>query len=74
MQKPQYEVNFKNVRVKMTDGTSVAGRVNITSCKRLSDLFRQTRDNFLPLAVEEGGKQKVVMVNKEYIILAESED
>ncbi|NLI76740.1 MAG: hypothetical protein GX442_09900 [Candidatus Riflebacteria bacterium] len=74
MQKPQYEVNFKNVRVKMTDGTSVTGRVNITSCKRLSDLFRQTRDNFLPLAVEEGGKPKVVMVNKEYILLAESED
>jgi len=74
MEKLQYEVNFKNVTVKMSDGTSITGKVNITSFQRLSDLFRQSRDNFLTLAVEEGGVQKVVMLNKAYIVFAESED
>ena len=74
MEKLQYEVNFKKVTVKMSDGTSITGKVNITSFQRLSDLFRQSRDNFLTLAVEEGGVQKVVMLNKAYIVFAESED
>lgn len=57
----------------MTDGSVLKGKVNIGEMTRLSHLFKVAQDRFIPLVPEEGSK-KVFIVNKDYILWAESED
>lgn len=74
--KDQWIRNFKNIAVKMTDGSIIKGKINIGENKRLSQLFKISEDNFVTLVSEgsEEGSKKVFMVNKNYIMWAESED
>ncbi len=65
--------NYKNVTIKMTDGTIIRGKVNLKEVRRLSDLFRTLSENYFPVVPEEGSK-KVFIINKNYILWAESED
>ncbi len=75
MQKPtdQWVRNYKGVIVKMTDGSILEGKVNIGEMTRLSHLFKVTQENFILLVPEEGSR-KVFIINKNYILWAESED
>ena len=75
MQKPgdQWVRNYKNMTVKMTDGSILKGKVNIGEMTRLSHLFKVSQENFISLVPEEGSK-KVFIINKNYILWAESED
>ena len=74
----KWETNFKPLTVKMSDGTLLAGKVNIRNFQRLSDFFRQSDDQFITI-LSPGGQegeqtQKVIMVNKSYIVWAETQD
>ena len=71
--KNQWVRNYKNLSVKMTDGSVLKGKVNIGEMTRLSHLFKVTQENFIPIVPEEGSK-KVFIINKNYILWAESED
>jgi len=71
---PEWEINFKRVTVKMSDGSIFAGKVNIRGFQRLSDYLRTTDDRFLVILSEEDQPQKVMMVNKNYILWAEAAD
>jgi len=71
--KDQWLKNYKNVAIKMTDGSILKGKINIREHKRLSLLFKTLQDNFITLVPEEGSK-KVFIINKNYILWAESEE
>jgi hypothetical protein len=69
----QWPKNYKNVVLKISDGSIVKGKINIKELGRLSHLFKTLSDKFITVVPEEGTK-KVIIINKEYIIWAESED
>ena len=69
----QWTTNYKHVTVRMTDGSILKGKINIKEYQRLSFLFKTSPDNFIPV-VSEGGSDKVFIINKNYILWAESED
>jgi len=69
--KDQWLKNYKNVAIKMTDGSILKGKINIREHKRLSLLFKTLQDNFITLVPEEGS-EKVFIINKNYILWAES--
>ena len=71
--KDQWLRNYKNVTVKMTDGSILKGKINIREHKRLSLLFKTLQENFITLVPEEGS-EKVFIINKNYILWAESEE
>ena len=57
----------------MTDGSILKGKINIKEFPRLSMLFKTTPDNFITLVPEEDSK-KGIIINKNYVLWAESED
>jgi hypothetical protein len=68
----EWEVNLKEVTVKMSDGTMFAGKVNIRNFPRLSDFLRIATDPFIVIVSDEGEPNgRVHMLNKNYIIWAE---
>jgi hypothetical protein len=72
-----YVTNFKNVEVKISDGSLIKGKVNIgETYNRLSDLFRHSNYTFITVVVEDPdqGPKKVYFINKNYIIWAGAED
>ena len=72
-----YVTNYKNVAVKISDGSIIKGKVNIRDTQqRLSDFFRYSQDQFITVISEETKKdsQNVFFVNKNYIVWAGPED
>jgi hypothetical protein len=69
-----YVKNYKSISVKMSDGSEVKGKINILSFARLSDLMKHSTDKFVTVLIEEAGEQKVMIVNKDYIVWAQTED
>jgi len=69
-----YVKNYKSITVKMSDGSEVKGKINIMSFARLSDLMKHSTDKFVTVLIEEEGTQKVTIVNKDYIVWAQTED
>lgn len=68
----EWEINFKEVTVKMSDGTMFAGKVNIRNFSRLSDFLKIATDPFIVIVSEEGEPNgRVLMVNKNYVVWAE---
>ena len=68
-----YVVNFKQITVKMTDGSLITGRINIGVSRRFSDFFKELVDPFLVIS-DKGKPQQVVMVNRDYILWAETQE
>ncbi len=70
-----YVKNYKNIVVKMSDGSEVKGMINIMSFTRLSDLMKHTTDKFITVLAEEANEpRKVMIINKDYIVWAQTED
>jgi hypothetical protein len=72
----KYEVHYRNVTVKTSDGSMVTGKINIAAFPRLSDMLKHATDKFVTVFSEEGegGPRRVTIINKEYIVWAETED
>jgi hypothetical protein len=70
-----YVKNYKGITVKMSDGSEIKGRINIMNFGRLSDLMKHSTDKFITvLTGEEDSPQRVMIVNKDYIVWAQTED
>ena len=76
VQNPQYAINYKNIVVKISDGSTVNGKINILTFPRLSDMLKHTNDKFLTVFSEEaeGCPRCVTIINKEFIVWAKAED
>lgn len=69
------EVNFKQVTIKMSDGSVFAGKVNVRgNFQRLSEYFRQTDDRFIVILADEEQRKRVITANKDFILWAEASD
>jgi hypothetical protein len=73
---PRVIKNYKNIKVKVSDGTIITGKINIMSFARLSEYLKQSNDGFITVLVEEsdGSVKRTTIVNKEYIIWADTWD
>ena len=72
----KYEINYRGIKVRISDGSTVTGKINILTFPRLSDMLKHNDDKFVTVFSEEGeGSPRVVtFINKEYIMWAEAED
>jgi hypothetical protein len=69
METMDWEINYKNITVKMSDGRVHMGKVNIRNFSRLSDFIKNKSDEFLILVPDEGDYEgEPLMLNKHYII------
>ncbi len=71
-----YKKEYREIRIKTTDGDTLKGKVNIGLKARVADLFTRTDDPFIVLSdVESGhGKKRVLFVNKNNIVWVEPEE
>lgn len=71
-----YKKEYRNVKIKTTDGDILKGKVNIGLKSRVADLFTRTDDPFIVLSdVESGpGAKRVLFVNKDNIVWVEPEE
>ena len=67
---------YRVVKVKMKDGTEITGKLNIGEYARVSDLFRQSSDQYFVLSDAEhrGSSGKVVIINKSEIVWVEPDE
>ncbi len=69
----QYVKNYKNIKVKISDGNIITGQINITNFSRLSEYLKQSSDKFITIVVDNSGEEKrTTLVNKEHIIWADT--
>lgn len=68
--------NFRTVTIKLRDGTTISGKLNIGEYQRVSDFFKSSPDQYFILADAEymGTSGKVIIINKNEIMLAEPEE
>jgi hypothetical protein len=71
-----YKKEYRNVKIKTTDGDTLKGKVNIGLKSRVADLFTRTDDPFIVVSdVESGsGVKRVLFVNKDNIVWVEPEE
>ena len=71
-----YVTDYRAITIKTTDGSTINGKVNLTSKQRVSDLFTDADSQFIILvdAVTKEGSGKILFINKEHIVWAEPEE
>jgi hypothetical protein len=71
-----YAKNYQNIKVKISDGSVISGKINIMNFTRLSEYLKQSNDKFITiLSVEaKGAEKKATIVNKDHIIWADTWD
>ena len=77
VEKGLHEVNFKDVLVKMSDGSLIQGKVNIPDHhRRLSDWFRHSNHPFIVVVSEESPENppEIFIVNKTHIAWVKAQD
>ena len=67
---------YRTVTVMTSDGSTIQGKVNISSKERVSDLFTRSEESFLVLvdAVSKDVQGKTLFLNKDHIIWVEPEE
>ena len=73
----QYEVNYKIVTIKTSDGSIITGKLNIHGCHRLSDYFKEAGEKFIAVILEQtedSAKNNITLVNKEHVIWVNTQD
>ena len=67
---------YRTVTVMTSDGSTIQGKVNISSLERVSDLFTKSEESFLVLvdAVSKDVQGKTLFLNKDHIIWVEPEE
>jgi hypothetical protein len=71
----EFEKNYKGICVKVSDGSMIKGKINLTNYSRISDMLKNSTDKFITVVADEHSQdaQKVYIINKEFIIWAEVE-
>jgi glutamine synthetase len=71
-----YVTDYRPITIKTTDGSTIHGKVNLTSKQRVSDLFTESDTPFLVMidVVSRDAKGKVMFVNKSHIVWVEPEE
>ncbi|BBO90200.1 hypothetical protein [Desulfosarcina ovata] len=74
--KSGYETDYRNITLKTIEGSTINGKVNISPNQRISDLLTLNESPFLVVVDANYGdfKEKVLFINKAYIVWIEPED
>ena len=67
---------YRTVTVRVSNGSTIQGKVNIAGRERVSDIFTRSDPPFIVLvdAMVREGYSKILFLNKRHIIWAEPED
>ena len=67
---------YRSITVRVSNGSTIHGKVNIAGRERASDIFTQSDPPFIVLvdAMVREGYSKILFLNKRHIIWAEPED
>ena len=67
---------YRSISVRVSNGSTIQGKVNIAGKERVSDLFTCADPPFIVLvdAMVREGYSKILFLNKQHIIWAEPED
>ena len=71
-----YQVEYKNITIKTTDGSTIYGQINIGENKRISDIFTSNESLFVVM-VDVSYKEnvgKTIFINKRHIVWAEPDE
>ena len=68
--------NYKDVTVKLTDGTVLNGKVNIYSQGRVSDVFTNKEKTFVIIVESDSAERsyQTIVVNKKEVVWVEPDD
>ncbi|RJQ84514.1 MAG: hypothetical protein C4519_04885 [Desulfobacteraceae bacterium] len=72
----KFETEYRTVTVKIVDGTTFQGKVNIAPNQRISELFTTQKGQFVVMTDVQysGGSGKILFINKDHILWVEPED
>jgi hypothetical protein len=68
--------NYKDVTVKLTDGTVLNGKINIHSSGRISDVITSKEKAFIILVESDSTERsyQTIVVNKKEVVWVEPDD
>ncbi len=71
----EFEKNYKTISVKISDGSVVKGKLNLTNYPRVSDMLKNSTEKFITVVSDEQNPEtkKVYIINKEFMVWAEVE-
>lgn len=75
--KESHVVNFRNIQVKMLDGSLIHGKVNVPdSVLRLSDWFKNYSQPYIVVVSEESQENppEIFIINKTHISWVKTKD
>ena len=69
----EFEKNYKGICVKISDGSMVKGKINLTNYPRISDMLKNSNEKFITVVSDDQSQdvKKVYIINKEFMIWAE---
>jgi len=72
----EFEKNYKAICVKISDGSMVKGKINLTNYPRISDMLKNSNEKFITVVAGEQNPdpKKIYIINKEFMIWAEIDD
>ena len=72
----EYAINYKQITVKVSDGSIISGKINIMNYPRLSHYMKSENDKFITILSdeEEGTPHKITIINREHVVLADTWD
>ena len=71
-----YQIEYKNITIKTSDGSTIYGQINIGEKERVSDIFTSNK-NFFVVMVDVSYKEnvgKTIFINKRHIVWAEPDE
>ena len=70
------EPEYRTITIKTSDGSTIQGKVNLTTKQRLSDLFTKNEAPFIVLidVFFKDLRGKTLFINKDHIVWVEPEE
>jgi len=71
-----YQIEYKNITIKTSDGSTIYGQINIGEKERVSDIFTINESLFVVM-VDVSYKEnigKTIFINKRHIVWAEPDE
>jgi len=62
----EFEKNYKGICVKISDGSMVKGKINVTNYPRLSDMLKNSNEKFITVVADDQSQdaKKIYIINK----------
>ena len=70
------KTDYKKITVKTSDGSTIQGKITVSSNQRVSDIFTKSEAPFIVMVdvSYRDGVGKILFVNKRHILWVEPED